>query len=141
HPVTGTVADAAGNVATCVVQVTVGDRTAPIITSISPHPLELRPINRQLVPVTIAVEASDESDPHPARRIISVSSSETVVVPSDNKDPDWVITGDLTLKLRAENLSKDVPRIYTVTVACIDASGNQSIGSVPLTAGDNADIG
>ena len=37
---------------------------------------------------------------------------------------DWVISGNLTLNLRAEQLGTGAGRIYTVTAACTDKSGN-----------------
>jgi hypothetical protein len=38
--------------------------------------------------------------------------------------PDWTITGDLTLNLRAERSDKGIGRTYTITVEGGDSSGN-----------------
>ncbi|HXJ73075.1 MAG TPA: hypothetical protein VNM37_09480, partial [Candidatus Dormibacteraeota bacterium] len=68
-------------------------------------------------------------------QIVAVTSSELVTGEGDRTSPDWQITGDLTLKLRAEVTGSC--RIYTVRVACSDAAGNTSyrnvhVGVTPL---------
>jgi hypothetical protein len=60
-------------------------------------------------------------------QIASVASNE----PLDGQD--WVITGDLTLKLRAERSNKGAGRIYTITIVCTDAAGNSSTKAVAVT--------
>jgi len=47
--------------------------------------------------------------------------------------PDWIITGDLTVNLRAERSGIGNGRIYTITVTCKDACGNSSVGSTTVT--------
>ena len=44
-----------------------------------------------------------------------------------------VITGDLTLKLRAERLNKGTGRIYTITIVCTDAAGNEATKTVTVS--------
>ena len=47
---------------------------------------------------------------------------------------DWLITGDLTLELRAERSGRSKEgRVYTITVQCADASGNSSTAEVTVT--------
>ena len=60
-------------------------------------------------------------------QIVSVTSNEA----TDGQD--WIITGDLTLSLRAERSNKRTGRIYTITIACTDPSGNASIKTVTVT--------
>jgi hypothetical protein len=45
--------------------------------------------------------------------------------------PDWIITGDLSLKLRAE-VHSNTARVYTIKVMCKDASGNRSVQTVDV---------
>jgi probable HAF family extracellular repeat protein len=132
HEVVVTVTDASGNAASCTTRVTVVDRTRPHIVSLEASETLLAPPNRQMVPITLTVVATDNCDPSPVCRIASVTSSEPVT-----GDPDWRITGDLTLELRAELDSKDTPRIYTIKVSCADASGNSSCKTVQVTVAKN----
>lgn len=45
---------------------------------------------------------------------------------------DWAIIGDLTVSLRAKR-SGNATRIYTITVQCADASGNDATGTVNVS--------
>jgi hypothetical protein len=112
----------------CTTSVIERDRTPPRIISITASPNVLRPANGNLVPVTVVVQAVDDCGPVTSR-IISVRSNE----PPDGKQPDWVITGDLSLLLRAERSPHGHGRVYTITVRCSDASGNTSTGTVLVT--------
>lgn len=105
---------------------------APIITSATATPSVLFPPNHKLVPVTVSVNATG----NPATcRIVSVSSNQPINGTGDgNTSPDWVITGDLTVLLRAEragNIKTD--RVYTITVECTDAFGNSDTTNVFVT--------
>jgi len=40
--------------------------------------------------------------------------------------PDWSITGNLRLNLRAERSGTGGGRLYTIKVRCTDASGNSA---------------
>ena len=81
-----------------------------------------------MVPVSIEVTATDEEDADPACRIASVTCNEP-----DVGEPDWIITGDLDLELRAERLGCSTGRVYTITVECSDESGNLSSSQVTVT--------
>jgi len=131
------VTDATGNEAHCAVPLHVVDRTPPSINSLTADLHILSPANHHLVPVTLTAVTTDNCDPHPVCRIVSVTSSEPVTGPGDNTAPDWNITGDLTVELRAEVTSQDLPRVYTIKVDCTDLSGNRSCGSVTVTVPKN----
>jgi hypothetical protein len=120
HVISLTVADGGGASATDTLVVTVLDTTPPVIQSAAAFPSVLSPANKQLVPVTIAVSAADACGGSVHCRIVSVTSNETIDA------ADWQITGDLTLRLRAERANKKTGRIYTITIECVDASGNVS---------------
>jgi hypothetical protein len=112
----------------CSTGVIVRDKTPPRILSIKACPDVLWPANGKLVPVKLVVRAVDECGPVTSR-IISVRSNE----PPDGGQPDWVITGDLSLLLRAERSPHGHGRVYTITVQCRDASGNTSTGTALVT--------
>ncbi len=109
---------------TCVITVTVQDTKAPKIKSIKASPSHLWPANNQFIPVTLTVKVEDCSPT--TCRIISVRSSQSV-----GAEPDWIITGDLTVDLRAARSDKK-DRTYTVTVECTDSAGLKSRDTVTV---------
>ena len=130
--VTLTVTDDKGATDTCDATVTVVDEEKPVITSVSANPNKLWPPNHKMVTVNVAVDATDNCDS--ACQVISVESNEPVNgLGNGNTSPDWLITGDLTVKLRAERSGGGTSRIYTITVECIDNSGNSANETVEVT--------
>lgn len=103
----------------------------PVITSAAATPSVLFPPNHKLVPVRVSVAAQGAV----SCKIISVSSNEPINGIGDgNTSPDWIITGDLTLLLRAERSGPNKNgRVYTITVQCADALGNASTTNVYVT--------
>jgi hypothetical protein len=119
-----TVTDQAGNATSVIVVVEASDHTPPVVNSVKANPSVLTQVNRKMVPVKICVVATDSCDPAPRSRITSVTSTDPVTGHSDTTAPDWDITGDLTLEVRAEVSSSQDPRIYTIRVDTTDAAGN-----------------
>ncbi len=132
NTVTCNATDDVGNAATKSFKVIVNDTEAPTIAGIVPSADTLWPPSRKLVPVTLAVNATDNCDT-PTCEIIDVSSSEPVVGGEDTTSPDWVVTGPLSVSLRAERLSTSPGRVYTITVRCTDSSGNLATKKVTVT--------
>lgn len=126
HVITLTVDDGRGGFSSDTVAVIVADTTPPTIQSAVASPAVLSPPNQKLAPVTIAVSAGDACGGAVRCRIVSVTSNE----PTSGQD--WIITGDLTLSLRADRSNKGTGRIYTIVVACVDGSGNQSTRTVTV---------
>ena len=101
-----TVTDIAGNTVSCSTLITVVDTTPPVILSARAEPDELWPPNHKLVDVVVHARVTDTCTAT-TWKIVSVSSNQ----PADSQ-PDWVITGDRTLQLRAErdgNRSGSIP--------------------------------
>jgi hypothetical protein len=122
--------DAHGNTATGAFTVTVNDTTPPTISSLTATPLNIWPVNHKMVDVTIAAVVVDNCDTAPVTRIVSVAANQPILGPgSGNTTPDYIITGNLTLTLRAERTGNQ-DRIYTVTVTSTDFSGNTSTSTV-----------
>jgi hypothetical protein len=122
-----------GNTATGSFSVTVNDTTPPTVTSVTATPSNIWPDNHKLVDVTIAVVATDNCDPSPSSHIVSVTSNQAINGPGDgNSNPDYVITGNLTLQLRAERTASQ-DRTYTITIATTDFSGNVTTSTVNVT--------
>jgi hypothetical protein len=121
-----TVTDAANNTASCSTKVTIADTTPPVITSATANPNVLWPPNHRMQPITLRVQVSDACSAT-TWKITRVTSNEPVNGLGDGDTaPDWQITGDHGLKLRAERSGRGNGRQYTVTLQATDASGNVS---------------
>ena len=130
HVITLTADDGNGGSASDNVTVTVRDATAPTITSVKATPDVVPANNHHMAPVVVSVTVAD-CDVRTTCRIESVASNEPVDGLGDgDTSPDWEITGDLTLNLRAERSGQGDGRVYTITVACVDSSGNRSTSMV-----------
>ena len=64
---------------------------------------------------------------------MDVASSEPVTGAGDTTSPDWVVTGPVSLTLRAERSAIGPGRVYTITVRCTDASGNIATKKVTVS--------
>lgn len=102
------------------------DTTPPSIEGLTASPNVLWPPDNTLVPVEVAVAAEDLCDTTPVCTIVSVTSDE----PAGNKAPDWIITGDTSVQLRAERLGMLDGREYGIEVECRDRAGNSQSGLV-----------
>ncbi len=132
--VTWTATDAAGNAATATQRVTIVDTTPPAILSLAATPNTLWPADHSMVPIAIAIATEDICDAAPTWRILAVASSEPVTGKgAGNTAPDWQITGDHTLTLRAERCGPNNGRIYTIAIAVTDASGNTATADILVT--------
>lgn len=124
--------DPSGNVAIKSFTVTVQDTEPPAIVSLVPSRSQLWPPNHALVPVTIAVRATDNCEVMETR-ITGVRSNEPESGPGQQDAPDSVIGGPLLVYLRAERLGGGAGRLYTITVRCTDSSGNIATQDVVVT--------
>jgi hypothetical protein len=133
-----TVDDQRGGTASDSVVITVRDTTPPVISSLVASPDVLGPPNHKMVPVSLAAVVSDAADANPTCEIVSVTSNEPQNGLGDGDTaPDWVLTGNLTLDLRAERAGNGSGRIYTIVVRCSDSSGNASTRSVVVAVPHN----
>lgn len=124
--VTCTANDAAGNMASAQFDVTVTDTTPPEFLSVIASPSSIWPPNNKLVEVTVTVDAFDVVDPTLFIQIYDVTCNEPISA------SDAVITGPLTVDLRADRDPHGSGRIYTIHVEAIDDSGNRAITSVEV---------
>jgi CHRD domain len=119
------VSDGGSVAATCNTTITVQDTKPPEVESITPRPHVLWPPNHRMVPIHVAVKATDVCG-EVKSKIISVASNEPVNGIGDgNTSPDWLITGDLTVELRAERSGHGNGRIYTIKLDIEDEVGNK----------------
>jgi hypothetical protein len=101
------------------------DVTPPTIVSASLSTDTLWSPNHKMVEVNVYVDAEDDFDTEVDCLIVGVTSNEPAAGPGNNAhEPDWEITDDLTVWLRAERNGNGQGRIYTLEVACFDNWGN-----------------
>ena len=122
-----TATDSSGNVTTCTTTVTVVDTVAPVIVSTSVRPKILWSPNHKMVPVRLWAVVSDACG-STTWKVVSVTSNQDVKGGgSGNTSPDWKITGDHRVMLRAERSGKSKQaRVYTIKVVATDQAGNRS---------------
>ncbi|MDP1572086.1 MAG: FG-GAP-like repeat-containing protein [Vicinamibacterales bacterium] len=124
--VTVTASDAAGNASSASFTVTVQDTTAPAIGDVTPSQATIWPPNHRMVAINVNAVASDVVGVT-SLKIISVTSSEPDNGLGDGDTVgDIVITGPLSVDLRAERSGSGNGRTYTITVEARDAAGNAS---------------
>lgn len=126
--VTCTAVDFSGNTSTCTFDVTIKtDTTPPVVSDVSASPDHLWAPNHTMVDVEVFATMKDDCDPSPSCKIVEVTSNQPINGKGDgNTEPDWEITGDMTLKLRAERSGALGEREYTIHCVCTDASGNHT---------------
>jgi hypothetical protein len=128
------VIDAVAQSAADTTTVQVVDTTAPTLTDVQATPNALKPPNHKMVPVTVAVSATDSCDAAPVCKLTVVTSNEPENGPGDgNTSPDWELTGPLTVSLRAERAGNGGGRVYTLAVECTDATGNAAQGTTTVS--------
>ena len=86
------------------------DTTAPVVHGVTATPSTIWPPNDALVPVTVAVAATDDVDDAPVCKLSGVTSTA-------GSAGDYNVTGALSAQVRA---------------TCFDAAGNHSDGSVDV---------
>jgi hypothetical protein len=114
--------------------VSVVDTTNPAVTGIEASPETLWPPNHKMKVVTVSVSTADSCDADlPICKITGVESNEPETgCGSGNKQPDSLVTGDLTVDLRSERCGKGDDRIYTIEVTCSDVAGNSSLATTEV---------
>lgn len=124
-----------GQTAAAEFDVTVVDTTPPAVTSIAATPSRITARNHKMVEVAIRVAAADLVDGALSPRIAMVGMSDSPYGDGGNRhDPDWHVTGPLTLLVRAERPA-NMERTYTIVVEVVDDSGNRATATVTVTVG------
>jgi len=142
HTFTLTVTDPAGLSSTATTKVTVGD-TSPPTLQVMLSPNLLWPPNHKLIPITATVGASDTCDASPTVTLVSITSNEPDNGLGDGDQPNDIQaigggpipfgTDVRWFLLRAERSGMGSGRVYTVTYATKNASGNTVSASAKVT--------
>jgi Right handed beta helix region len=140
HVFTLAVDDQNGGFASDSAVITVTDTRAPEITAVTATPSMILQTNHAMVSVAVNVSVSD-CDPGVSCKIVSVTSNESDDGLGDGDTAvDWKITGDLSLELRGERAGSGTGRVYTITVACTDSSGNTSNSTVMVRVPHDSEL-
>jgi len=133
YTVTWVYVDVSGNGDSQTQSVVVADTIAPTIDALAASPAQLWPPNHAMVPVSVFSTATDNCTSDPACQIVTVSSSEPESGQGNgDRAPDWIITGSMSVDLRAERVGSGAGRVYTISVMCSDEAGNSSSGEVAV---------
>jgi hypothetical protein len=104
------------------------------VQDVTAQPNTLWPPNHKMVPVTVSVAVSDMCTEAPACQIFSVRSDEPVNGLGDGDTaPDWKMTGDLTVNLRAERSGTGVGRVFSFGVRCTETDDHSTIKTTTVT--------
>lgn len=115
------------------------DSKPPVIHSVMPSVTSLGPPNHKLVPISVAIVATDDSGVSPVCKVVRVSSNEPEEGAGDgDSSPDATIVGANEVMLRAERSGQGTGRVYTITVECRDGAGLAASASATVSvAHDN----
>ena len=122
-----TVTDDSGAASSCSTTIVIVDTIPPVISGASANPNVLWPPNHKMIHIRVRAVVNDDCGPT-TWRILSVTCNQPINGLGDgNTSPDWNITGDHTVDLRAERTgTSSADRIYTLTLQAEDAAGNLS---------------
>ena len=108
------------------------DASDPQLGDVTPSVSSLWPANHGMMAVTVTAPAIDASG---ATCVIAnvVSSEPDNGLGDGDTANDIVITGPLSVSLRAERSGNGPGRIYTINVVCTDGAGNTATGATTVT--------
>lgn len=108
------------------------DTTPPAIEGFVATPSSLGPPNHKLVDVPLHYRTGDGSGTVLCR--VAIASNEPANGAGDGHTAsDWVIVNSTHVQLRAERSGRGGGRVYTITLTCTDAAGNQSAATTTVT--------
>ena len=112
--------DGSANTTTRSQVITVNDNVPPQITGLTTSKQILAPPNHKMQDIVVSYNVIDNCNTFP-NYTFNVTSNEPVNGTGDgDTDPDWEITSDHHIKLRAERAANGSGRIYTITITAND---------------------
>jgi hypothetical protein len=131
NTVTLQVTDGAGNRSTATATVTVVDETAPVISDVSATPATIFLADGKMTTVKLGYTITDNCTVSP---VVTVKSNEPQSgLFAGDQSPDWQITDEKTVQLRAERGNSGNGRVYTINVTARDAAGNRTEKEVTVS--------
>ncbi|MGZ8810743.1 MAG: hypothetical protein ACXW29_06360 [Thermoanaerobaculia bacterium] len=106
------------------------DTTPPSI-SVVLTPSQIWPPNHKMVRITAQIQVSDDQDPNPQVKLVSITSNEGTESDISGAAPG---TDDREFFVRSERGGKQKQgRVYTVTYSATDAAGNVGVATATVT--------
>ena len=135
--VTWTVTDVNGQTQTATQDVTVVDKSAPVISAVTQSVHALWPANHKMREVNLNYTVGDNCTAG-LTYSVSVSSNEPTNGTGDgDTDVDWEVVNNHLVRVRAERASGGNGRIYTITIKATDAAGNETVKTVNVVVAHN----
>lgn len=104
----------------------------PPLLSVTMSPAVLWPPNHRMANVTASITVSDDLDPTPSVRLVSITANEPLA-PGDVEGAT-LSSDDRQFALRSEREGQSAQgRVYTITYSATDASGNQATAQATVT--------
>ncbi|MES2647966.1 MAG: LamG-like jellyroll fold domain-containing protein [Bacteroidota bacterium] len=136
--ITHTAINAAGRSTSVTQTVTVTDNAKPAFTiNLSASQITIWPPDHSLKNIALSYITADNCGT--VTNKVTVTSTDPITGVSDgDKSPDWIVTNDHMVQLRAERGNGKAARVYTITVTPVDAAGNMGTPqSVNVTIAHN----
>jgi hypothetical protein len=106
--------------------------TIPPQISVSLSPAKLWPPNNKMVEIRATISATDDQDPNPVVKLVSVTCNECTNPDADIQGAD-IGTDDRVFSVRAARLGQRKDgRVYSVTYSATDASGNTATAQTQI---------
>jgi len=109
----------------------VADTVAPAL-SVSASPATLWPPDHKLVSITVTVSTSDNVDPHPKVKLVSVACDDSCN-PARDVVGATLGTDDRAFQLASRRTGSGSGRTYTITYSAMDAAGNVAMATTTVT--------
>ncbi len=125
--ITYTAISMSGLTKTATQTVTITDRSNPVFTTkLSSDIVAIWPPDHKLKNIPLNYTTADNCGM--VTNKITVTSTDPITGVSDgDKSPDWIVTNDYLVQLRAERGNGKEARVYTIIVTPVDSSGNEGI--------------
>jgi hypothetical protein len=122
--ITYTAINLSGLTKTSTQTVTITDKSSPVFTTkLYSDILAIWPPDHKLKHIPLNYTTADNCGT--VKNIVTVTSTDPITGVSDgDKSPDWIVTNDHLVQLRAERGNGKEARVYTITVTPVDSSGN-----------------
>jgi len=106
--------------------------TTPPTLSVSLSPAVIWPPNHKMAVITATINVSDDTDPHPIVRLVSITCNEPIDPATDIAGATFG-TDDRQFSVRSERTGqRKEGRVYTVTYSATDVAGNGSTATATV---------